>query len=349
MTLKKKLIAAGFGLFRATRLHRLAGGFFRGRGVILTFHRVRPADEAGFAPNALLEITPVFLDRVLTLLRENGLEIVTLDEAAARLAEAEGAPFAALTFDDGFRDVAAYALPVLERHAAPFTCYIAPGLADRTARLWWVELEEAIRRLDRIDLNLDGARLSLPAKTGPEKSSAFERLYWLLRGGGEERLMSGVALLRDRAGVDPRALVDSLCLDWEGLRQLAARPLVTIGAHSLTHPRLARLPEETALAEMADSRDRLEQEIGGPCRHFAYPYGDAGSAGPREFALAERLGFVTAVTTRPGMIFPEHAAHRLALPRLSVNGLWQDAGAFDTLLSGAPFAFWNRGRRLNVG
>jgi hypothetical protein len=49
------------------------------------------------------------------------------------------------------------------------------------------------------------------------------------------------------------------------------------------------------------------------------------------------------------MIFPEHAAHPCALPRLSVNGLWQDAKNFDALLSGAPFALWNRGRRLNVG
>src|SRR5208282_6551764 len=122
MALKKGLISAGFGVFRVTRLHRLTGGFFRGRGVILTFHRIRPAENPGFAPNPLLEITPEFLDRVLTRLRKNGLEIVSLDEAAARIVADEGAPFAALTFDDGFRDVVAHGLPVLERHDAPFSC-----------------------------------------------------------------------------------------------------------------------------------------------------------------------------------------------------------------------------------
>lgn len=349
MSMKKNLIAAGFGLFRATRLHRLAGGFFRGRGVILTFHRIRPADGAGFAPNALLEITPEFLDSVLTLLRENGLELVTLDEAARRITGDEGAPFAALTFDDGFRDVVTHGLPVLERHDAPFAFYIAPGLADSDARLWWVEMEEAIRRLEKIDIDLGGARLSLPAKTDAEKSAAFERVYWLLRDCGEERLLRVVADLRDRAGVDSRALVASLCLDWAELRALAPHRLVTMAAHSMTHPRLALLSEAAAFAEMTRSRDRLEQEFGRPCRHFAYPYGDPTSAGPREFALAERAGFSTAVTTRPGMIFPEHAAHQLALPRLSVNGLWQSKDYFETLLSGAPFALWNRGRRLNVG
>jgi peptidoglycan/xylan/chitin deacetylase (PgdA/CDA1 family) len=349
MGFKQSIIAAGFGLFGATRLHRLSGGIFRGRGVILAFHRVRPADAPGFSPNGLLEITPDFFDRVLTLLRDNNLDIVTLDEAAARLKAHEGAPFAVLTFDDGFRDVVDHALPLLERHDAPFTFYIAPGLAEREARLWWVELEETIRRLDRIELELDGAHLSLPAKTIAEKAGAFERLYGTLRSADARRMAAAVAGLRDKAGVDPRALVESLCLGWPELRALAAHRLATLAAHSLTHPRLAGLSDAAAMAEMAGSRDRLEQETGRKCRHFAYPYGDAASAGPREFALARRLGFETAVTTRPGMIFPEHAGHLLALPRLSVNGLWQDEAAFETLLTGAPFALWNRGRRLNVG
>jgi peptidoglycan/xylan/chitin deacetylase (PgdA/CDA1 family) len=353
MAWKKTLISTGFGLFRATRLHYLTGRLFRGRGVILTFHRIRPAAKSRFAPNALLEITPEFLDCVLTRLRENGFDILSLDEATTRLvagkAAPTAAPFAALTFDDGFRDVVDHGLPVLERHRAPFTCYVAAAFADRTARLWWVELEEAVRRLDRIELDFEGARLSLPAGSDAEKGAAFERLYFLLRQGGDERLLREVALLSWTAGIEPRALVDALCLDWSELRALAAHPLATIGAHTLTHPRLALLSKDEALAEMAGGRDKLERELGRRCRHFAYPYGDPLSAGPREFAYAERLGFATAVTTRPGMIFPEHAAHPCALPRLSVNGLWQDAKNFDALLSGAPFAMWNRGRRLNIG
>jgi len=52
------------------------------------------------------------------------------------------------------------------------------------------------------------------------------------------------------------------------------------------------------------------------------------------------------VTTRPGMIFGEHRDHLHALPRLSVNGKHQSLAAFDILLSGAPFALMNRGRRV---
>ena len=86
-----------------------------------------------------------------------------------------------------------------------------------------------------------------------------------------------------------------------------------------------------------------------PDRHLAYPVGDPTSAGLREFQLAADAGFDTAVTTRPGHVFPEHAEHLHALPRVSVNGLFQTEAALKGILSGVPFLAWNRGRRLNVG
>ena len=69
--------------------------------------------------------------------------------------------------------------------------------------------------------------------------------------------------------------------------------------------------------------------IGRPARHIAYPVGDPSSAAAREFALATEAGYALAVTTRPGMLFAEHAAHLTALPRVSLNGLWQDLGYLD--------------------
>ena len=96
------------------------------------------------------------------------------------------------------------------------------------------------------------------------------------------------------------------------------------------------------------SRAVIEAVLGRPPAHLAYPYGDPTTAGPREFRIAAELGFKTAVTTRPGMLFPAHRDHLTALPRVSLNGNWQDIGYCEVLLSGAPFALWNRGRRLNV-
>jgi peptidoglycan/xylan/chitin deacetylase (PgdA/CDA1 family) len=345
---KHRLIAAGFSMFEATKLHRLVRPWTRGQGAILMFHHVRPWDERAYAPNRLLEITPDFLDAVLTRVKALGFDIISLDEALVRLGDQHARPFIAVTFDDGYKDFALHALPILERHEAPFTLYVTTGFADRSARLWWVELEEAIGLLPWIDVQAGDRRFIATAQTSEQKSAAFETLYGLLRHMPEEAMLSIIAQLTVRAHVDPRKLVEDLCLDWEGIAAVAQHPLATIGVHTLTHPMLAQHDIALVQHEIAESRRVIEEKLGCVAEHFAYPVGDPTSAGPREFRLAEELGFASAVTTRPGMIFPEHERHRTALPRLSINGLWQKLDMVEVLLSGAPFALWNKGRRLSV-
>lgn len=335
-------------LFGATGAHRLAAPLTQGVGAILMFHRVRPGSGDAFAPNAGLEITPPFLDGVLHHVRARGYEILPLDAALARLRSGRSPPqpFVVLTFDDGYRDLVDHALPLLARHRAPFTAYLTPGFADRTARLWWLELEEAVRRLAEVDIAVAGRRIARRAETAQEKQAAYAEIYKDIRSGGETALLAVVAELAARAGVDARAVADEACLDWDAIRALARCDLATIGAHSVTHPRLAKLEPDATRREMADSRAHIARETGAAPRHFCYPVGDPTSAGRREFELAAELGFESAVTTRPGMLFPDHRDHVHALPRLSVNGKFQTLAALDILLSGAPFALLNRGRRV---
>ena len=337
---KKRIISSGFGFFRWTGLHRLAVPLTRGSGAILMFHQVRPWTGHDFAPNRLLEITPDFLDAVIGRLKALGFVIVDLDTALTMMAERDDKPFAVLTFDDGYKDTRDIALPILERQAAPFTMYVTTGFAERTARLWWVELEQAIARLPRIRI----AGFDLPATSAAEKNAAFATLYASLTAGSEETLLATIADLAHQAGVDTRAIAEDRCLDWAGIETMAQHQLCTIGVHTLTHPRLGKISEAQMRGELADSRASIEAHIGKPAVHLAYPVGNSVAAGEREFQAAADLGFKSAVTTRPGMIFPAHDTRRMALPRLSVNGNWQSLDFVEILLSGVPFALWNRGR-----
>jgi peptidoglycan/xylan/chitin deacetylase (PgdA/CDA1 family) len=347
-TWREIAIDAGMGLFRASGAHRLAEPYTRGLGAILMFHRVHHRLQRGFEPNRGLEISIDFLDALLKHLRQKGYRTLSMDDALAELRGGgdERAPFVVLTFDDGYRDLIEHVLPALERHRAPLTAYVTSGFAEGSARMWWVELEEAIRRLDRIDVVVPGRRFNASCGNAEEKNQAFTDLYWLLRDGSEEELLRVSLSLCAQASIEPRQLTSSLCLDWRGLAQLARHELVTIGAHSATHARLAKLDADACAREMVDSRAAIAREIGVDARHFCYPVGDATSAGKREFDLARDLGFVSAVTTRPGMIFAEHRDHLLALPRLSINGRHQSLDAVDILLTGAPFALMNRGRKV---
>ncbi len=322
----------------------------RGLGAILMFHHVRPWNGNAFAPNRLLEITPEYLSEVIDTLRSEGFEIVSLDEGLARLANpSHAAPFAVMTFDDGYRDNLQYAWPVLGAKNVPFTLYITTGFAEGVARLWWLELELAVRYLPHIELAIGGKNHVFDCRTLEEKAESFNRLYWLLRVQPEEEMLIAIEYLAQKADIDQRALTQSLCMNWDEILQMAADPLCTIGVHTLTHSMLAHRRIDFARHELFESRRIIESKLGKPATHLAWPVGDPASAGVREFKLAADLGFASAVTTRPGMLFPDHAQHLTALPRLSVNGNWQDRRYLEVLLTGAPFAVWNKGRRVNVG
>ena len=346
---RHRVFSAGFGAVAATRADRWLAPAARGSGVILTFHHVHPDPPGAYAPNALLSITPAFLDRVLTTLRQRGFALIGLDEVPARLAGGDP-PFAVLTFDDGYRDNAEHAAPVLARHDAPWTLFVASAFAQGGGRLWWIELERAISRMDRVRLprSAEAPAVDLPAQDADEKAAAFERVYRLLRAGSEERLLEAIAGLCAEAGLAHGDVARELCLTWSELGGVGRDARVTFGAHTLTHPMLAKHDDARVRRELGESRARLEETLGRPIRHVSYPVGDPTSAGPREFAIARDLGFATGVTTRPGHLFAGHRDHLHALPRVSVNGLHQTDAALASLLSGVPFLAWNRGRRLNV-
>jgi peptidoglycan/xylan/chitin deacetylase (PgdA/CDA1 family) len=312
------------------------------------FHHVRPARAGVVRMNRGLSVSPEFFDLTLGLVRDLGFDFVSLDQATEAIgAGGRERPFAAVTFDDGYRDNAIWAAPILRRHGAPYAIFAAPGFADGSVRAWWEDLEEAVERSPRLRVRLAGAELDLAARTPEEKNAAADLVAARLRSLPGAQARKAAAGLLGASGGDPRRSGAEF-MDWAELRKLASDPLCTIGAHTCSHERLAGASVEEAEREMRLSKQRLEAELGREVRHIAYPYGGPDAAGRREFALASRLGFVTGVTTRPGMIFPQHADHLHALPRLSVNGAWQDPAALEALLSGVPFAVWNRGRRLDV-
>jgi peptidoglycan/xylan/chitin deacetylase (PgdA/CDA1 family) len=137
-------------------------------------------------------------------------------------------------------------------------------------------------------------------------------------------------------------------MTWNEVGTMARDPLVTIGAHTVNHVMLKKVSDEEAGREMKMSAAVIESALGRRPRHLAYPVGDVSSAGPREFRLAQEAGFVTAVTTRPGVLFPEHRDHMTALPRIALNGEFQRLRYVRVLLSGTATALHNRFRRVNA-
>src|SRR5262245_61649446 len=348
--LKKSIIRTGLETLYFSGAYQVLRPFVSGVGAIVTLHHVRPPRPELFQPNRLLEITPQFLNDVLAELRGGGVDLITLDEMHRRLVEGDFARrFVSITIDDGYRDTLQWAYPILRRHQAPFAVYIPTSFPDRLGELWWLVLEAVVARNDEVSVAIDGREEAFRCATVADKREVFDRLYgWLRSLTTEDELRAVVRALAQRYHVGIAAFCDELCMGWDELKTLAADPLVTIGAHTVNHVMLAKVPEQMARVEMDMSRTVIEAALGIRPAHLSYPLGDKTSAAAREFRIAGELGFRTAVTTRPGVLFASHRNHLMALPRISLNGEHQQLRYVRVLLSGAATAMWNGFRRVDA-
>lgn len=349
--IRNTIIRAGLDALYFSGAHRVLRPIFGGVGTIFMLHHVRPAHAGPFQPNRHLEITPDFLRATLAYLRATDVDIVTPDEVQRRLTERDfSRRFACFTCDDGYRDNRDHALPAMRDFDAPFTVYVTSDFASGTGRLWWVALERVVARADAIEAPIDGQMVRLDTSTLAGKDMGFDRLHGWLRGLPEEAdIRREVSALCAAHGIDEDAVSRELCMSWDELKPFAADPLVTIGAHTVSHCNLAKQTEAMVVHELSASRTDIENVLQRPAVHLAYPYGDRCAAGTREFALAKSAGFETAVTTRPGVIASDNFSQLTALPRVSLNGNYQDTRYLPVLTSGAATAMWNGFQRGGVG
>jgi peptidoglycan/xylan/chitin deacetylase (PgdA/CDA1 family) len=348
---KSTTIRTGLETLYFSGLHHMLRPLVGGVGVILTLHHVRPPRPAAFQPNRLLEITPKFFEGLLRRLKRMRVDVISLDEMHRRfIAEDFKRRFVCLTFDDGYTDMLEYAYPLLKKYEMPFALFIATSFPDRLGELWWVALEAVVAQNARVGLMIDGEQKFFECETVAQKRELYEALYGYLRSmKSEEEVRKTVRDLCATYRVDLPAFCRDMCMGWDEIVKIAADPLCTIGAHTVNHPMLKKLSNDaTVRAEIEQSRAVLEAALGKRPDHLAYPVGDPTSAGPREFRIAAELGFKTAVTTRPGVLFKAHRTHLTALPRISVNGEFQQQRYLKVLMSGAGTALWNGFRQVNA-
>jgi peptidoglycan/xylan/chitin deacetylase (PgdA/CDA1 family) len=237
--------------------------------------------------------------------------VLPLREAAARLRDGTlPVRSACVTFDDGYRDNVEVALPILRRHGVPATFFLATSFLDG-GRMWNDSVIETVRRargdtLDARCIGLDTLNIS----TIELKRHAIERALAALK-----YLPLDERQRRVEALGSAHELPSDLMMTAGQAQRLHANAM-EIGAHTVTHPILARLNPEHAGNEIRDSKTRLEAITGAPVTLFAYPNGKPGDDYLAEHVgIVRRLGFEAAVSTAWGVA---HAASDpFQLPRFT--------------------------------
>jgi peptidoglycan/xylan/chitin deacetylase (PgdA/CDA1 family) len=289
-------------------LGRISPAGRRGRLSILIFHRVlsRPDELLPDIPDAAA------FDRTVTWLT-SWFNIIPLDRAAALLA-ASALPerAAAITFDDGYADNHDVALPVLRRHGACATFFIATGYLDG-GRMWNDTVIETVRACQGPVLDLRELELGSHAvSTIVERRIAVQEIIGRLKYLPYAERLDACGRIARLAGA---ALPDDLMMTAADVVELRNAGM-QVGAHTVSHPILANLPDDKAREEISDSRRSLEKILNDRVSLFAYPNGKPGvDYLPAHVEMVRQLGFELAVSTVAGVATTD--SDPMELPRFT--------------------------------
>jgi len=218
-----------------------------------------------------------------------------------------------LTFDDGFRNNADVAAPILRRYGVPALFFVSSRHSTRGKYLWF----SYIRALERFYPGEDLVFRDTVLDMGP--AARAESVRWLqhtllaLRphpSAMYEAIETELPPLEDF--VDARSLADLYAgMTAEQVAALAADPLFSIGIHTEDHPFLTRCEPAEALRQVQRNRQWLEDVCGRPCDTIAYPGGDYDDA---------TLDMCRQARIDQGFAVMPRSAHRsrMEIPRIGV-------------------------------
>jgi len=333
---------------------RGASSASRGRAAqparVLMYHRISEPDHDPWS----LAVSPRHFSEHLEVLRRER-RVMTLTEATHALGDGrlpDGV--AVVTFDDGYADNLYAGLPALEQHDIPATIFLSTGYLDRTTGFWWDELQrlvfDSLALPDELHLSVRGAVFDRPWRGGPglaaeaadpwralagqpatTRQSLYEALWrWMqpLLDAEREQVLVDVAT---RLGIERVPAGDDRTLTLVEAGRMAQHPLLELGAHTITHPRLAALTPSLQRVEIRQSKRAVEGITGRPAIAMAYPFGGETDIGGHSTRFAREAGYITAFMAVPHI--PGHERDPFRVPRHHVAD-W-DGDQFARWLGGA--------------
>ena len=294
----------------------------RRTSVILLYHRV----AEGFPDPWSLCVSPKHFREHMAVLAAR--DVRTLDTLVDDLGHGRRLRAPVVTFDDGYADFLAQALPMLREHDIPATLFVTTGALREAREFWWDELERIVLATPRVPETLYVEIGSEPFSWSRATDGDHRTLYHALHqrvgrlpGGARAQVLTA---LRHWAGVDAKCRPTHRPLSESELATVASSDGVCIGAHTVSHSYLGALTADEQMREIHESKRQLEAVIGRPVEHFSYPHGDHE---PDTVTRVRTAGFRVACGSACAPVAAD--ADLFDLPRVEVPNF-----------SGAAFARW---------
>ena len=278
---------------------------------ILMYHRISTVPDAFF---------PAVSERTFWKQMEyikNSYRLLSMDELVECWQTSGKVPRRSLvvTFDDGYAPTWSLVQPVLEKFKIPVTMFLATEPTEKNYFIWtdllrwWFKLT----RLDALTIRANGYSGKWPLGSVEERLRAVDELSHRLKTLPNSERKAVILRLESELGVTRSQLPDRWSLTLNQIKDID-RNYVKFGAHTATHPILSRTPIEEAREEIIGSKQHLEEMLGEPIRHFAYPNGELGDFTEEHEQVVAQAGFDSACSTILGL--NDDQTNRYALLRV---------------------------------
>lgn len=315
-------VQIAFKVLMALKAPRLLDAYWGAeRLTVLAYHRIADPTAPGFKYDPpVVSATPEKFALQMAYIREH-FNVVDLEAVNTFLHHGRSLPPRPLliTFDDGYLDNYTHAYPVLKRHGFPAVIFLLTSRMDNPLPAWWDECAHYFHHTQRqaATLPLIGERdLSSPAL----RRAAREALVRQLKRIPEAEKLAALRQTGEALQVDPPGPDPDLFMTWDHVRELVSAG-IACQPHTVNHPILARVDEETQRCEIVGSCERIREETGQTISAFAYPNGGVGDYTATTMRLLQQAGIRTAFTLLAGPVRPQVARqHPLEIPRVYLGG-----------------------------
>jgi len=274
--------------------------------------------------------------------------VIPLSDMVARLKSGRVGKekFAAITFDDGWKDNVTVAYPILKKMSIPATIYLTTDFVETGKSFWFLRLTRIITRyspetsiLARM-LDSTAAEQNIPLDVTPtditDSSGRLDIQKFMvqvkrLNPDSIERL---IADLERELKADSGDELAQMIMTWDDVRSMDSA-IIQIGSHGCSHKILTQLNDETVKDELERSKREIEGRLDREIDAFAYPNGDHDK---RIRSLTADAGYKHAVATRDAQ--PPAGLDLFRLQRISIHeGVTQSArGGFSEDLFAAALS-----------
>jgi len=177
-------------------------------------------------------------------------------------------PKVVITVDDGFADNYLLMFPVIKKYNVPATVFISTDFIDTGRPPWPTQILEILKHTKAFYTEYP---FKMPLRKKHERDEAARILKDMFKRFNQEERFRKLEELRNHLKISTN--YSSAPLIWNQIREMR-KSSVEFGTHTVYHSSLTFTDQADMIAELNESKIRLEEELNEQCNLFSYPDGD---------------------------------------------------------------------------